>query len=162
MTFNEKVRYKMLADRRPLLTLFADKLAVREYVESKVGAGVLTRAPCGDHDTETLARAELPREFAIKPTHASGACILVADLAPPEAEVPESTAGWIEAVVRPDHVSLEPVDRTLRALGLSALLVERVGLIGTCRREFSSRNSSTTPAGCPWTTSSSSSMDAYG
>ena len=35
LTFNQKVRYKMLADHRPLLTTLADKLAVRgAYVES--------------------------------------------------------------------------------------------------------------------------------
>jgi hypothetical protein len=105
VTFNEKVRYKMLADRRPLLTTFADKLAARAYVESKVGASVLTDLYAVTCAPETLAGAELPREFAVKPTHASGACVLVADFAPRERELPDSDGGWVQAMVRPDRLS---------------------------------------------------------
>ena len=105
VTFNEKVRYKMLADRRPLLTTFADKLAVRAYVESKVGASALTDLYAVTCAPETLEGAELPREFAVKPTHASGACILVADFAPRERELPDSDEGWVQAMVRPDRLS---------------------------------------------------------
>ena len=54
VTFNEKVRYKMLADRRPLLTTFADKLAARAYVESKVGTSVLTDLYAATCAPETL------------------------------------------------------------------------------------------------------------
>ncbi len=104
VTFNEKLRYKMLADRRPLLTTFTDKLAVRDYVKSSVGAAValpdlyfVTEAP------DTLARAELPREFVVKPTHASGACVVVASFAPQEQELPQED-GWRRAVVRPDRL----------------------------------------------------------
>ena len=130
MTFNEKVRYRILADRRPLLTTFADKLAVRGYVESRVGAGVLTELHAVTDAPETLLRAELPREFAIKPTHASGACILVGDLAPPEAEFPEATAGWVEALVRPDRVEWS------RLTGLCENWLSR----GYSRREWAYRN----------------------
>ena len=35
-TFNEKVLHRMLFDRRPILTTFADKLAVRDYVKQKL------------------------------------------------------------------------------------------------------------------------------
>lgn len=41
-TFNEKVRFKMTSDRRPLLAMLCDKVATREYVASVVGPGVLT------------------------------------------------------------------------------------------------------------------------
>jgi hypothetical protein len=105
VTFNEKVRYRMLADRRPLLTTFADKVAVRGYVESRVGGSVLTEFYAVTDDPTSLVRAELPREFAIKPTHASGACIVVADYASAESEVPLPTEGWVEALVQPDRVS---------------------------------------------------------
>lgn len=105
VTFNEKVRYKMLADRRPLLTTFADKLAARAYVESKVGASVLTDLYAVTCAPETLEGAQLPREFAVKPTHASGACVLVADFAPRKRELPDSDEGWVQAMIRPDRLS---------------------------------------------------------
>ena len=104
VTFNEKVRYKMLADRRPLLTTFADKLAARGYVESKVGASVLTELYAVTSAPETLVGADLPREFVVKPTHASGACVLVAEFAPPQEELP-SKDGWVQPMVRPDRLS---------------------------------------------------------
>src|SRR5437867_168335 len=42
VTFNEKIRYKILHDRRPLLMTWADKFAVRDYIARKVGAEFLT------------------------------------------------------------------------------------------------------------------------
>jgi len=104
VTFNEKLRYKMLADRRPLLTTFTDKLAVRTYVKSRVGAGVLTDLYFVTEAPAMLAGAELPREFVVKPTHAFGACVVVADFAPSEQELPAKD-GWLEAMVRPDRLN---------------------------------------------------------
>jgi hypothetical protein len=95
----------MLTDRRPVLTTFADKLAVRGYVASRVGADVLPELHAVTDTPTALRWGELPREFAIKPTHAPGAGILVADFAPPDAEVPQPTDDWVQALVRPDRVS---------------------------------------------------------
>src|SRR5262245_31125534 len=89
VTFQEKVRYKMLRDRRRLLTTFADKAAVREYVASRVGRDVLTTLYTVTDAPRTLT-SELPREFVVKPTHASGACVVVADFAPADNELPAS------------------------------------------------------------------------
>jgi hypothetical protein len=109
LTFNEKVRYRMLTDRRPLLTLFADKLAVRAYVESRVGASYLPALHAVTTEPGTLSPDELPREFVVKPTHGSGACIVVADFAPRETTLPDPprhtkwpNAGWTQALVHPD------------------------------------------------------------
>jgi hypothetical protein len=41
-TFNEKVTYKILYDRRPILTRLADKLQARDYVAERIGQGHLT------------------------------------------------------------------------------------------------------------------------
>jgi hypothetical protein len=40
-TFSEKVLYRKLFDRRGMLTQFADKYAVRAYVEEKLGPEIL-------------------------------------------------------------------------------------------------------------------------
>jgi TupA-like ATPgrasp len=109
LTFNQKVRYKMLADRRPLLTTFADKLAVRAYVESRVGASYLPSLYAATSAPRTLSRDELPREFVVKPTRGSGAVVIVADFASPEAILPDPpghtkwpNTGFVKAMVHPD------------------------------------------------------------
>ena len=109
VTFQEKVRYKMLRDRRRLLTTFADKLAVREYVASQIGRDVLTELYAVTDTPRTLATGELPRQFVVKPTHASGACVVVADFAPADNELPASPAafGFRGVLVRPERVDLE-------------------------------------------------------
>jgi hypothetical protein len=113
-TFNQKVRYKMLADRSPLLTTFADKLAVRAYVESRVGARYLPSMYEATSEPRTLSRDELPREFVVKPTRGSGAIVIVADFASPEAtlpDLPEHTkwpnSAFVRAAVHPDALDWE-------------------------------------------------------
>jgi hypothetical protein len=74
-------------------------------VESKVGSGVLPDVYAVTGAPETLVRAELPREFVVKPTHGSGACVVVADFAPSEGVLPEPIAGWVQSMVRPNQLS---------------------------------------------------------
>jgi len=107
VTFQEKVRYKMLADRRPLLTTFADKLAVRDYVASRVGSDVLTDVYLVTDCADDLATATLPREYVVKPTHASGACVAVAGFAPPDTELPASPDGFTGHLVQPGNASAD-------------------------------------------------------
>jgi hypothetical protein len=71
-TFNEKVLYKLVHDRRPFLRLFADKVAVREFVRARLGderflkrlLALYTRADEIGHDA-------LPSAFVVKPNHGS-------------------------------------------------------------------------------------------
>ncbi|MEI9985067.1 MAG: hypothetical protein WDN69_18865 [Aliidongia sp.] len=39
--FNEKIQARKIFDRRPILTVMADKVAVRDYVAERVGREVL-------------------------------------------------------------------------------------------------------------------------
>jgi hypothetical protein len=103
VSFQDKVRYKMLADRRPLLTTFADKVAVRDYVAERVGADLLPELHLVTDSPEAILRAELPRGFAFKPSHASGACVVVADFAPEDAELPATPDAFAGFVVRPEN-----------------------------------------------------------
>jgi hypothetical protein len=93
-TFAEKVRLRMATDRRRILTILADKVAVRGYVEERVGSEVLTALYAVTRTPERLPDLGLPREFALKAAHACGGVVLVADSFPREHRLPERPAGW--------------------------------------------------------------------
>ena len=84
-TFSQKLLFKMVHDRRQILTTFADKVAVRDYVARTVGADVLpalyaVAADPGDLDPDTL-----PAEFVVKPNNASALVWIVSDRLVPTA-----------------------------------------------------------------------------
>jgi len=102
-TFTEKVRYKMLRDHRPLLVTFADKVAVRDHVASRIGAHYLPGALAVVEDADDLAGLELPDRYVVKPTHGSGACIVVSPSAPAEERIPPAGSVWGYTHVRPER-----------------------------------------------------------
>jgi len=103
-TFNEKVRHKMASDHRPLLTTFADKVAVREYVSRTIGPHVLTEHYLVTEDPEAVRPESMPREVALKASHASGGCVLVAEHAAREHGLPDPPTGWQRFLVHPDSL----------------------------------------------------------
>jgi teichuronopeptide biosynthesis TupA-like protein len=78
-TFNEKIIYKMIHDRRPILTRLADKLQARDYVAERIGAHYLTELYQVCRSSAEIDWQKLPRRFAIKTNHGSGMYILVLD-----------------------------------------------------------------------------------
>lgn len=99
-TFNEKVQWKKLYDRNPLLPVTADKYRVRGYIRSRLGAGRaeqvlipllhVTRRP------KTIPFDSLPDEYIIKANHGSGTNIIVT----PERQIDRrdviaSCRGWL-------------------------------------------------------------------
>lgn len=103
-SFNQKVRYKMLRDHRPLLVTFADKAAVRDHVAAAVGADYLPQAYGILADPAGLLDLELPEAYVLKPTHGSGAVVVVSPDAPEEARLPGPGGAWIYSHVRPDRI----------------------------------------------------------
>lgn len=101
VTFREKVRYKMLRDHRPLVVTFADKAAVRAYVADRLSTDYLPSAMVLDTPAE-LSRVDLPGSFVMKPTHGSGAAIVVSPSAPVDARLP-TDGSWVYRHVRPEH-----------------------------------------------------------
>lgn len=80
-THNERTAHRNLTARDPLLQLTADKVAVRPWVEARIGAqhlipllGVWRRA-------SDIDWAALPDRFAIKASHGSGWTAIVMDRA---------------------------------------------------------------------------------
>ena len=113
-TFREKVRYKMLRDHRPLIVTFADKAAVRGFVAARVGERCLPRAYAIVDDPAELRDLKLPTAYVVKPTHGSGAAIVVSESAPADARLPSDPGSWVYRHVRPEHASREDVVRIAR------------------------------------------------
>jgi len=103
LTFNDKVRYRIAYDRRPHLTTFADKVAVRDYVTDRVGADYLTPQYGVHRSSAEIDWASLPREYVVKASHGSGAVVLVSQQADTDARLPARTrwVGWDRFAVRP-------------------------------------------------------------
>lgn len=78
-TFNEKMQWLKLYYHNPLLTQLADKYAVRDYVKAKIGEQYLTKLYGVWHSSNDIVFSELPNEFVLKATHASGTNILCRD-----------------------------------------------------------------------------------
>lgn len=103
-TFPDFVRRKMLFDRRPYLTITADKAQVRDYVRDHVGAHVLPKAYAINEDPRAIDWSALPRTYVCKPTHGSGGVIVVTDDADPDARLPTpEDKVWTRSFVRPEH-----------------------------------------------------------
>lgn len=103
VTFNDKVRYKLLRDHSRLVVTFADKAAMRGHVERLVGAQHLPACLLLTDDPTQLLGATLPEAFVLKPTHGSGACVVVSPVAPAQGRLPTAEHGWVYAHVRPEH-----------------------------------------------------------
>jgi hypothetical protein len=78
-TFNEKILRRKLLDRRKILTQFADKYRVREYVENRLGPEILTKLYFVTTNPADIPFDELPDKFVVKPSHGSGWFKVVAD-----------------------------------------------------------------------------------
>lgn len=110
-TFREKVRYKMLRDHRTLVVTFADKAAVRDYVATMIGAQYLPRVCAILDDPAALRDVSLPDAYVVKPTHGSGAAIIVSRHAPQDARLPTEHRSWVYRHVRAEFA---PVDQVIR------------------------------------------------
>jgi hypothetical protein len=97
-TFNEHVLVKMIWDRDPRLTFFADKVAVRDYVRAKLNGDQNLTTLYGVVDTELdIPRLPLPDQFVMKPNHLSGAFKIVRDATSLQRAELETVAGsWLK------------------------------------------------------------------
>ncbi|WP_304105981.1 ATP-grasp fold amidoligase family protein [Mycolicibacterium bacteremicum] len=100
-TFRDKVRYKMLRDHRQLVVTFADKAAVRDYVATVVGEHYLPRLYALTLDPADLLQVRLPDSHVVKPTHGSGAAIIVSEDAPSANRLSTDHHDWTYQHVRP-------------------------------------------------------------
>ena len=71
VTFSEKINWRILNDRRPLLEWTCDKLAMKEHVRTVPGLLVPHTLWTGSSLRE-LETVELPEHWVLKPNHRSG------------------------------------------------------------------------------------------
>ncbi len=107
-TIQSKIRYKMAWDRSPILTTFADKIAVRAFIESRLGVDYLVPLWGIFDRAEEIDFVALPREFAIKVNHGSGGVIIVNERADRESRLPDHlNVGWERFTIHPDSFDRE-------------------------------------------------------
>ena len=88
-TYHQKLRFKMVRDRRPLLGVFADKATSRAFVAERVGARYVIPTIAVLEDAKGLLDFPFPDRFVVKVSHASGGVVVVESSADPSARLPE-------------------------------------------------------------------------
>lgn len=80
-TFTEKLQWLKLNDHNPIYTKIADKLAMREYVEKKIGPGHTVPILETWNQFSDIDFDKLPTRFVLKTTHDSGSFVICNDKA---------------------------------------------------------------------------------
>jgi teichuronopeptide biosynthesis TupA-like protein len=97
-TFNEKVLYRMVFDRRLILTTLQDKYAARQYVRDKLTDRVLPRLYCVTKNPADIPFDKLPDRFVVKATHGCGFNYVAYDKARiNRGEVLAQCATWLDS-----------------------------------------------------------------
>jgi hypothetical protein len=94
-TFNQKLFYKLIYDRRPLLVTFADKLQAREYVRQKIGDDILVELLLTTDRPEEIKFEQLPEKFVVKANHGSGYVRIVNQLHDKESDLRQTCQKWL-------------------------------------------------------------------
>ena len=78
-TFNEKMQWLKLHDRRPEYTVMVDKFAVKEYVAGIIGQEHIIPTLGVWDRPEDIDWESLPQQFVLKVTHDSGGLVVCTD-----------------------------------------------------------------------------------
>lgn len=78
-TYNEKLQWIKLHDRKPEYRIYADKYRVRDHIAEKLGPEYLVPLIGVYKRAEDIPWKTLPKRFVIKCNHASGANIICRD-----------------------------------------------------------------------------------
>lgn len=78
-TYNEKLQWLKLHDRRPLYTTLVDKYAVKQYVADIVGEEHIIPTLGVWDDFDEIDFSTLPNQFVLKCTHDSGGLVICKD-----------------------------------------------------------------------------------
>ncbi len=78
-TFNEKLQWLKLHDRKPVYTTMVDKYEVKKYVADKIGEEYIIPTLGVWDSFEDIDFDSLPDQFVLKCTHDSGGLVIVRD-----------------------------------------------------------------------------------
>ena len=78
-TFNEKLQWLKLYDRKPIYTTMVDKYEAKEYVKKIIGDEYIIKTYGVYNNYEEIDFDALPNQFVIKPTHTSGNVYICTD-----------------------------------------------------------------------------------
>lgn len=78
-TFNEKLQWLKLYDRRSEYNVYVDKYAVRSYVADNIGEEYLIPLIAIYNDVDEIDWGVLPNQFVLKCTHGSSSNIICSD-----------------------------------------------------------------------------------
>lgn len=80
LTFNEKMQWLKLYDRKPLYSMMADKYAVKNYVADKIGEKYIIPSIGNSYDNfSDIDFEKLPNQFVLKTNHDSGGVVVCKD-----------------------------------------------------------------------------------
>jgi hypothetical protein len=97
-TFTEKVNWRIIHDRRPIIAMMADKLATKEFVSSTCPDVVVPKSLWAGTDIAELAAVDLPQHWVLKPNHGTGA-VHFGTGSPNLIDLRQRTAGWLDEVL---------------------------------------------------------------
>lgn len=80
-TFNEKLQWLKLYDRKMIYTSLVDKITVKDYVKNKLGEEVIIPTLAIYDHVDDINLSTLPSQFVIKTNHDSGSIIRCIDKA---------------------------------------------------------------------------------
>ena len=79
VSFNEKIQWLKLYDRRPEYSIMVDKYEVKEYVTERIGEKYIIPTIGVFDEFAAIDFDKLPKQFVIKCTHDSGGLVIVKD-----------------------------------------------------------------------------------
>jgi hypothetical protein len=94
-TFTEKVDWRVVHDRRPLIGQLGDKLAMKAYAAEVLPSLRIPAVWWSGTDVAALAAADLPERWVLKPNHGTMRVHIGAGR-PDVAELRRITTGWLD------------------------------------------------------------------
>lgn len=109
LTFQQKILHKIAFDKNPMLTIYADKVKVREFVSDRVSTECLTNLFGVYTSIDSSVRESLPKNFVLKSNHGSGASVICWEGAPRGKGLPNKKPPriWKKYLIHPDDLVWE-------------------------------------------------------
>ena len=79
VTFNEKLQWLKLHDRRPIYTTMVDKCEAKKFVAERIGEQYIIKTLGVWNTFDEIDFDQLPNQFVLKCTHDSGGLVIVND-----------------------------------------------------------------------------------